>query len=109
MAIAPAPRPWSAASPRAVARPWRSSSTCAMPLRSAPKAALESLIRGIAAEEGRHGIRANMVGVGAFSDGMFHKLVETGDFDDKFIDSTKRAVALGRFGTATEIANAVDF
>ena len=78
-------------------------------LSSAPKAALESLIRGIAAEEGRHGIRANMVGVGAISDGMFHKLVETGDFDDQFIDSTKRALALGRFGTATEIANAVDF
>jgi 3-oxoacyl-[acyl-carrier protein] reductase len=78
-------------------------------LSSAPKAALESLIKGIASEEGRHGIRANMVGVGAISDGMFHKLVETGDFDDRFIDSTKRAVALGRFGTAVEIAHAVDF
>ena len=50
-----------------------------------------------------------MVGVGAISDGMFHKLVEKGDFDEKFIDSTKRAVALGRLGTAVEIANAVDF
>jgi len=78
-------------------------------MSSAPKAAIESLIKGIAAEEGRNGIRANMVGVGAISDGMFHRLVAEGDFDDRFIQATKNAVALGRFGTAMEIANVVDF
>ena len=50
-----------------------------------------------------------MVGIGAISDGMYHKLVAQGDFDERFIESTKRTVALGRFGTASEIANAVDF
>lgn len=78
-------------------------------LSSAPKAALESLVRGIAAEEGRHGIRANMVGVGLIGDGMFHQLIAKGDFDDKFLEATKQAVALGRLGTAEEIAHAVDF
>lgn len=78
-------------------------------MSSAPKAALESLVKGIAAEEGRNGVRANMVGVGAIGDGMFHKLVAQGDFDERFIEATKAAVALGRFGTATEIAHAVDF
>lgn len=78
-------------------------------MSSAPKAAIESLIKGIAAEEGRNGIRANMVGVGAISDGMFHRLVAEGDFDDRFIQATKNTVALGRFGTAMEIANVVDF
>lgn len=78
-------------------------------MSAAPKAALESLIKGIAAEEGRNGIRANMVGVGAISDGMFHKLVAQGDFDNRFIEATKSAVALGRFGTAMEIAGVVDF
>jgi 3-oxoacyl-[acyl-carrier protein] reductase len=78
-------------------------------LSSAPKAALESLIKGIAVEEGRNGVRANMVGVGAIDDGMYHKLVAQGDFDEHFIEATKGAVALGRLGTALEIAHAVDF
>jgi NAD(P)-dependent dehydrogenase (short-subunit alcohol dehydrogenase family) len=78
-------------------------------LSSAPKAALESLIKGIAAEEGRHGIRANMVGVGMIDDGMFHELIARGDFDERFIQATRKAVALGRLGTAVEIAKAVDF
>ncbi|TXL75163.1 SDR family oxidoreductase [Vineibacter terrae] len=78
-------------------------------LSSAPKAALESLVKGIAAEEGRHGIRANMVGVGMIGDGMFHELIAKGDFDERFIEATKKAVALGRLGTAAEIAQTVDF
>lgn len=78
-------------------------------LSSAPKAALESVVRGIAAEEGRHGIRANMVGVGLIDDGMFHELMARGDFDEGFIEATKRAVALGRLGKASEIAQTVAF
>lgn len=78
-------------------------------LSSAPKAALESLTKGIAAEEGRNGIRANMVGVGVLSDGMYHELVAKGDFDDRFIASAKQTLALGRLGTAQDIALAVDF
>jgi NAD(P)-dependent dehydrogenase (short-subunit alcohol dehydrogenase family) len=78
-------------------------------LSSAPKAALESLIKGIAAEEGRHGIRANMVGVGMIGDGMYHELIARRDFDERFIEATKKSVALGRLGTAAEIAQTVDF
>ena len=78
-------------------------------LSSAPKAALESVVKGIAAEEGRNGVRANMVGVGLIDDGMFHELVARGDFDQRFIESTKHAVALGRMGKATEIAGTVAF
>jgi 3-oxoacyl-[acyl-carrier protein] reductase len=78
-------------------------------LSAAPKAALESLTRGIAAEEGRNGIRANMVGVGVLSDGMFHELMATGDFDDRFVAAAKQTLALGRLGTAEDIALAVDF
>lgn len=78
-------------------------------LSSAPKAALESVVRGIASEEGRHGIRANMVAVGLIDDGMFHELMARGDFDEGFIEATKRAVALGRMGKASEIAQAVAF
>lgn len=78
-------------------------------LSAAPKAAVEAIIRGVAAEEGRFGVRANCVGVGVISEGMYHQLVATGDFDDRFIDATKGVVALKRLGTAQEIADAVAF
>lgn len=78
-------------------------------LSVAPKAAIESVVRGVAAEEGRHGIRANCVGVGVIEDGMYHALVADGAFDDRFLDVTRRNVALRRLGTAEEIAEAVVF
>lgn len=78
-------------------------------LSAAPKAAIEALVRGIAAEEGRFGVRANCVGVGVIEDGMYHKLIETGDFDERFLQATRDVVALRRLGAAQDIANAVEF
>jgi 3-oxoacyl-[acyl-carrier protein] reductase len=78
-------------------------------LSSVPKAAIEALIRGVASEEGRYGIRANAVAVGALEDGMFHRLVEEKDFDEKWIEITKSVIALGRLGNATDIAEAIAF
>lgn len=73
-------------------------------LSAAPKAAIDALVRGVAAEEGRYSVRANCVGIGVISDGMFHKLVAEGHFDQHFLDKTLEVVALRRFGTAEEIA-----
>ena len=78
-------------------------------LSVAPKAAVESVMKGVAAEEGRFGIRANMVGVGLLTDGMFHRLMETGDFDEKYLEAARRNLALKRLGTAEDIAEAVLF
>lgn len=78
-------------------------------LSASPKAAIEALVRGIAAEEGRFGVRANCVGVGVIEDGMYHKLIETGDFDERFLQATRDVVALRRLGAAQDIANAVEF
>ncbi|GGC49305.1 SDR family NAD(P)-dependent oxidoreductase [Chelatococcus reniformis] len=78
-------------------------------LSAAPKAAIEAVIRAVAAEEGRFGVRANFVGVGVITDGMYHQLVATGDFDEAFFEATRKAVALRRLGAAQDIANAVDF
>ena len=39
-------------------------------LSSAPKAAVEALVRALAVEEGRYGVRANCVGPGMLTDGM---------------------------------------
>lgn len=76
-------------------------------LSVAPKAAVEALIRGIAREEGRHGVRANSVALGVIDAGMFPRLVADGHFTEAWLDAAKKNAALRRFGTAREVAEAV--
>ncbi len=78
-------------------------------LSVAPKAANESLVRGIAKEEGRHGIRANSVLVGVIDAGMFHELLAQGQFDDAWVKEVQAQLPLKRWGTAEEIGHAVSF
>ena len=78
-------------------------------LSAAPKAAIEALVKGLAAEEGRFGVRANAVGVGVITDGLYHALVESGDFDERFLEASRQAKALKRLGTADEVAEGVVF
>ena len=78
-------------------------------LSLAPKAAIEALIRGIAREEGRNGVRANNVAVGVVDAGMFPKLVERGELSQEWIDAATRNTPLRRFGTPEEIADAAVF
>jgi len=78
-------------------------------LSAVPKAATEMLVRAIAAEEGRYGIRANCVGPGMLTDGMARRLMGSGDLDAAALDVAKRNIALRRFGTAEDIAEAVAF
>jgi 3-oxoacyl-[acyl-carrier protein] reductase len=78
-------------------------------LSAAPKAAIEALVKGLAAEEGRFGVRANAVGVGVITDGLYHALVESGDFDQRFLDASRAVMALKRLGTADEVAEGVVF
>ena len=78
-------------------------------LSVAPKGAIEALMRGIAREEGRYGIRANNVAVGVVDGGMFPKLVERGELSQTWIDAAIRNTPLRRFGTPQEIADAVVF
>lgn len=78
-------------------------------LSVAPKAAVEALIRGIAREEGRFGVRANSVALGVIDAGMFPQLVETGEISAAWVEAAKKNAALRRFGTAREVAEAVAF
>ena len=78
-------------------------------LSAGPKAAIESLVRAFAAEEGRFGIRANCVGPGMLTDGMAQRLMASGDLDDEALAVTRRNIALRRFGDAVDIAEAVCF
>ncbi|MFC9894308.1 SDR family NAD(P)-dependent oxidoreductase [Nocardia sp. NPDC127579] len=78
-------------------------------LSSAPKAAVEALVRAVAAEEGRFGIRANCVGPGMTADGMAERLFASGDLDEHAQAVARGNIPLRRFGTATDIAEAVCF
>lgn len=74
-----------------------------------PKGAVEALVRGIAAEEGRYGVRANGVGPGMLTDGMAARLIASGDLDERALAITRSNIPLRGFGTADDIAEAVCF
>ena len=78
-------------------------------LSVSPKAANESLIRGIAREEGRNNIRANSVLIGVIEAGMFLELSKQGVFDDKWTEEVQKGLALKRWGQPEEIAHAAIF
>jgi 3-oxoacyl-[acyl-carrier protein] reductase len=72
-------------------------------LSSLPKAAIEAMIRAVAAEEGRFGIRANAVAV------MYHQMLAEEDVDEHWIEVTKSVISLRRLGKASDIAEAIAF
>jgi 3-oxoacyl-[acyl-carrier protein] reductase len=78
-------------------------------LSAGPKAAIESLVRGIAAEEGRVGVRANCVGPGMLTDGMATRLMASGELDERALEVTRGNIPLRTFGTAEDVAEAVCF
>jgi NAD(P)-dependent dehydrogenase (short-subunit alcohol dehydrogenase family) len=78
-------------------------------LSAAPKGAVEALVRALAAEEGRFGVRVNAVGPGMLTDGMAARLISSGDLSAEALDVTRGNIPLRRFGTATDVAEAVCF
>lgn len=78
-------------------------------LSAAPKAAVETLVRGLAAEEGRFGVRCNSVGPGMLADGMARRLIASGDLDDRALAAALAKTPLRLFGSAVDIAEAVCF
>lgn len=77
-------------------------------LSSVPKAAMEALGRAVAKEEGRFGIRANMVAPGIIDAGLGAKFLENLYTPDIWQTQRKR-IALQRFGEGVDIAEAVAF
>lgn len=78
-------------------------------LSAAPKAAVEALVRGLAAEEGRYGVRVNAVGPGMLTDGMAERLIADGELDERALEVTRGNIPLRRFGSAADVAEAVCF
>ncbi|WP_067174066.1 SDR family NAD(P)-dependent oxidoreductase [Microtetraspora niveoalba] len=78
-------------------------------LSAGPKGAVEALARGLAAEEGRFGVRVNCVGPGMLTDGMSARLQASGDLDQRALDAAMANIPLRSFGSADDIAEAVCF
>ena len=77
-------------------------------LSAAPKAAVESLIRTIAKEEARNGIRANSVRAGWADTGHGAELLSN-QLSDKAKAAILGSIPMSRFGQPDEIAQAVLF
>lgn len=77
-------------------------------LSAVPKAAIEQLVKAIAKEEGRFGIRANCVAPGMIDAGLGARMLSR-DYSPDVTDAFRRAVPLRRFGSASEIAAVVSF
>jgi len=90
-------------------------STCALKrppkadvLSAAPKAAIDMLIKTIAKEEGRNGVRANTVGLGFIAAGLAaHHMEHT--WSPEMVEGIKKETPLRRFGSGEDIAKAVAF
>ena len=74
-------------------------------LSVAPKAAAEAIVKAVAREEGRYGVRANAVAVGVVEAGIFHRI----DWSSAWLDAARKAIPLGRFGKGEDVAEAVAF
>ena len=77
-------------------------------LSVAPKAGVEALVRGVAREEGRFGVRANCVAIGVVEAGLFLRLKEEA-FSEQWLEAARKNTALRRFGAASEVGRSVSF
>ncbi|WP_323039744.1 SDR family NAD(P)-dependent oxidoreductase [Gemmobacter sp.] len=77
-------------------------------LSAGPKASVEMLVRGIAREEGRNGIRANAIGVGQIEAGQGAELLADPRFQ-RLAQRVLEGTPLRRWGTAADVANVALF
>lgn len=76
-------------------------------LSATPKAAVQMMVRQIATEEARNGIRANAVGPGVIDGGMVIPMMQTPT--RRLLEMAVEFTPLGRLGTCDEIAEAVAY
>lgn len=74
-----------------------------------PKAGVNAIMRAVAKEEGRYGIRANGVALGIIEAGQHPELMRLGYIDDKYIEAAAAHTPLKRNGTPVDVAEAVVF
>jgi NAD(P)-dependent dehydrogenase (short-subunit alcohol dehydrogenase family) len=78
-------------------------------LSAAPKAVVEQIIRAVALEYGKYGVRANCVAPGLIDGGLIHDLLESGDYTQSMIDAARQNTPLRCLGAPEDVAEAVAF
>lgn len=74
-----------------------------------PKAGVNAMMKGIAKEEGRFGIRANGVALGIIEAGQHPELTKLGFIDDKYMEAAAKNTPLRKNGQPIDVAEAVTF
>lgn len=74
-----------------------------------PKSGVSALIRGLAREEGRFGVRANVVGTGVMDAGVTRSGLKSGNIPESFVTGAIQTTPLRRLGEAGDVAEAVLF
>lgn len=77
-------------------------------LSAAPKSAIEALVRGLAKEEGRFGVRANCVGPGWVNAGVGKRIMDE-ELTSDAVHLNQKSIPMKRFGSAREVARAAVF
>jgi 3-oxoacyl-[acyl-carrier protein] reductase len=77
-------------------------------LSAGPKASVEQLVKAVAREEGRHGVRANGVRVGYIEAGLGLAL-QSDPRGQRLAERIRASTPLRRLGTAEDVANVVLF
>lgn len=77
-------------------------------ISAVPKAAIETLSRGVAKEEGRFGIRCNTVAPGAMNAGLGEQYLAE-KFTPEFWDNFRKTIPLRSFGMAEDVGEAAAF
>ncbi len=70
---------------------------------------MHAILRGIAREEGRFGIRANGVALGIIEAGSHSELTARGEIDDAYMARALANTPLRSTGTPADVAEAVAF
>lgn len=78
-------------------------------MSAAPKAAIEMLIRGVAVESGRFGIRANCVAPGWIDAGLGRQALDGDRLGANPRERVKKIIPLQRIGSADDVAAAALF
>ncbi|TKT75741.1 SDR family oxidoreductase [Aquamicrobium sp. LC103] len=74
-----------------------------------PKSGVNGIMKAVAKEEGRYGVRANGVALGIIDAGSHPALMEAGYIDQKYIDAAATNVPLKMWGKPVDVAEAVTY
>ncbi|MDI6028540.1 SDR family oxidoreductase [Corticibacterium sp. UT-5YL-CI-8] len=74
-----------------------------------PKSGVNGIMKAIAKEEGRYGIRANGVALGIIDAGSHPELMKQGFIDEAYITAAAKNVPLKVWGKPIDVAEAVSF